>query len=359
MSRNTIKWLSFIIGTLALSSLTCTIWDQLGGAAKLATDVPPGHHFCHDLLVIPASYTVSCDEDSDPKVLTYSGSLSNVGIGYAHDVSFNIYFGRESFPYCEFRFDQIDPGETVQLICQVEYLSCSYSIVYDYESCKYLTYTEHLDLISEDNPDENQDIDSEDSPIPEDEIEDLIESPEALLEAMIDLSGIWKGTCPSLLPDFYCMPDDADCTETNERTFAIDLNKMTYEYENPWSYFDRHDEFWEGTYDHCTGSNTSQGVIFDDGWMIGIINFDEKCEYTTWLFGTTEGDQAGLRQGEREHHRDAVFIARILFDPEPAVAFTVYASDQTFPIEEYTNVPEAFKRLTNEYATVCPIIPSE
>jgi hypothetical protein len=40
MSRNTIKWLAFLIGILLLSAIACTIWDGLGGLAKLDVDVP-------------------------------------------------------------------------------------------------------------------------------------------------------------------------------------------------------------------------------------------------------------------------------------------------------------------------------
>jgi hypothetical protein len=368
--KNRIGFL-LLISLVTLSIRSCVFFDRQNPVLQFLK--PDSEHPndesldpsspCFGTIVLSPDYSIECSGQYPSILNQFSGSVEYNGTQYVKSAMLELaLWNLGEHPYiCTVELSHIAPGETVPISCQ-ETVSICATKVYDWylNFCELETYTDYLDAQQPDTMNDNQsaeggnEVNGEGS-----EVIPPITEEETLLQELINLNGTWKGTCPSLLPDFYCMPDDADCTETNERTFTIDLNTMTYYYENPWSYYDPHDEIWEGTYDHCVGLNTSQGVIFNDGWMIGIINFDEKCEYTSWLFGTTEGDVPGLRQGERENHSDAVFVARILFDPEPAVVFTVYTSDQTFPIEEYTSIPEAFKRLINEYSTGCPITPGE
>lgn len=138
---------------LAGFQAACNLWELVNWdnpSAIYTTGL--SDKFCFDYLVLSDQYNIFCNKESSPEEANFSGLLTNEGEGYAHDVSLTIIFGlsSQSGPSCQFTFDEIGPGASVPLLCQVKVGECSDKLPAKIEvgSCNYMTYTGHLDWLA-------------------------------------------------------------------------------------------------------------------------------------------------------------------------------------------------------------------
>jgi len=354
MSRKTIKWLIFLVGVFVFVSIACTE-KNIDEVSVYSSSL-----FCNKQLYVEDIY-IHCDRKGNPPYdNNVEAKLLNLERGYTRNVNVILYLGwQDEANNCSVHFDVIGPGERVPILCQIKADKCydSVSLNQTLSSCEYLSADEYIHQQSLNYEDtEGQDIihgaEGDDEICGGDEDHDSTGEETLDISGLLDnFSGTWQASCPSLLPEYNCMLGDDTCTETNERTFNLDFNTMTFSYENQWSYYDKGDE-WEGTYEDCHGSINSQGKIYKDGWMMGIENFQSHCDYVAWMFGI-------LQDGERDIQRTNILIATLQLEPQPAVVFTRYAPPEDLDISGYDQVPGSYKTLINDLSTVCPITPTD
>jgi hypothetical protein len=258
MMRKT-KRLFFLFMILLAASIACNIYryfptfEDQGGA---------GDAFCDGSLIFSDDYKIYCSEGKTPIENNFSGSVTNIGMGYAHNVNFEILFpiGMPQIR-CPFQIDQIAPGESYPLLCQFTASQCyaDQNIAEIKEGpCNYVTYPEHLDLIA---------IENEENPLePETEPELVDTIPEQAETFTLTQSDI------ELLNEKWIeVIDDNPC--------QLDLAKQSY---NTW--VNQQAAVWAGE----TGSIIGEGLqwatleSFSD-WLIAQAQIDQDAIITkTW-----------------------------------------------------------------------------
>jgi hypothetical protein len=354
-----------LIGVLILSSVSCWLVEAANPVAQhlnptksIEIDLAPldKDHPCRGTFDVLDDYKIDCLGNEPSIQNTFTGLVQYTGTNYVGTTKLLVNFRPPlEEPYqeaqCVIELTHVAPNETRPITCQVTGKFCAdYIIGYLVDICEYETYTDYLD--AQDLPEEIDDGD--DAEEDKEQAEETGEPSEIDVEDLLSLSGEWVSDCDSPLPYYNCMKDDENCEEDYEENIMIDFAGQTFIYHVIWSYYEDLATFeFEGTYEDCTGGRYAKGKVFEDGWMIGVMETDSYCVYMSWMFGNFE-------EGERESSDYSLFIGKISLEPNPIITYTFYSPvDEISPDMEFDHVPESYKRLIDEYCTVCELIKDE